>query len=118
MKLREISDARLLIILVVSSMIGCGAHTASIKSLLDDPASHDGKTVRITGEVTENVGALGYGAYRVDDGTGTITVLTKMGGAPRKGATVDVKGQFESAFTLGSTSLAVIQEKSRKAAEE
>lgn len=89
--------------------------TKPIKELLDDPGRFDGKTVRIAGEVTQAAGALGVGAYQVNDGTGTLTVVNETGsGAPRVGAKVAVEGTFRSAFTLGSTSLAVLVEKERK----
>ncbi|MGQ0702420.1 MAG: hypothetical protein ACT4PM_04715 [Gemmatimonadales bacterium] len=89
--------------------------TKTIKELLDDPGRYDGETVRIVGEVKGSVGGLGFGAYQVDDGTGTLTVVTDQGGAtPRTGARVAVEGEFESAFTLGDRTLAVLQEKKRR----
>ena len=94
-------------------LVGCpGARP--IRELLDDPSRFDGKTVRIAGEVKEAAGALGYGAYKVDDGTGSITVVSQGGGAPRVGAKVGVEGTFRAAFTLGTTSVAVILEKQRR----
>jgi hypothetical protein len=101
------------LICLVGLIAGCGG-TQKIKNLLDDPAQFDGKTVQVSGEVTENVGAMGYGLYVVDDGTGVITVLAKQGGAPRQGAKISVKGMFRSGFTFGSTSMAVIEEEKRK----
>jgi hypothetical protein len=89
--------------------------TKPIKELLDDPGRFDGQTVRIAGEVTQAAGALGYGAYQVNDGTGTLTVVNETGsGTPRVGAKVGVEGTFRSAFTLGSKSVAVLLEKQRK----
>ena len=41
--------------------------------LLDDPARFDKQTVNVAGDVEEAAGVMGYGAYRVNDGTGTIT---------------------------------------------
>lgn len=93
-------------------LLGCRS-TMQIKTLLDDPARFDGKTVRIEGEVTESLGVLSRGAYRVDDGTGTLTVVSESGGAPRTGAEVGVEGRFEALFTLMSESLAVIREQRR-----
>lgn len=87
--------------------------TMSIGELLDDPGRYDRETVRIKGEVTESVGALGQGAYRVDDGTGIMNVLSRGRGAPREGAEVGVEGEFRSVFTLGATSQAVILEERR-----
>lgn len=89
--------------------------TKPIKELLDDPSRFDGKTVRIAGEVKESIGALGFGVYQVNDGTGTLTVVSRAGnGTPRVGATVGVQGEFRSAFTLGTQSLAVLMEDKRR----
>jgi hypothetical protein len=90
--------------------------TTPIKKLLDDPGQYEGKTVRIAGDVKTSIGALGYGAYEVDDGTGRIPVVMQSGGGtPRVGARVGVEGEFRSAFTLGTRSVAVLMEKRRKA---
>jgi hypothetical protein len=96
------------------SLTSCSSHVTSIKTLMTDPSSYDGKTVQVEGAVTSNVGALGFGAYQVDDGTGTITVVTTTGGAPREGAKVAIEGKFRSGFTLGDKSAAVIMEENRQ----
>jgi hypothetical protein len=94
-------------------LAGCDEETTSIKTLLDDPARFNEKTVRIAGEVKDSAGALGIGTYEVDDGTGNIRVVTKSGGAPREGARVGVEGTFHSAYTVGDDTMAVINEKQR-----
>jgi hypothetical protein len=95
-------------------LVGCPGATP-IKRLLDDPSRYEGKTVRIAGEVKESIGALGFGAYQVDDGTGRLTVVVEGGGGtPRTGAKVGVEGTFRSAFTLGTKSVAALIEKQRK----
>ena len=93
-------------------LAGCASVTP-IGRLLDDPSHYDGKSVRIEGEVKEAAGGLGMGAYRVQDNTGTLTVVSETGGSPRTGAKVRVKGIFQALFTLGSRSLAVLREQSR-----
>ena len=86
-----------------------------ISELLDDPARFDGQTVRIAGEVQESIGMLGVGIYQINDGTGTMTVVSKAGnGTPRVGAKVGVEGEFRSAFTLGSLTGAVLVEQKRR----
>jgi hypothetical protein len=92
---------------------GCRGGVTPIKTLLDDPARFDGQVVRIAGEVGLSAGALGYGAYQVNDGTGTLSVVSQGGGAPREGAKVGVEGTFKAVFTLGSQSAAVLMEKQR-----
>lgn len=88
-----------------------------IRKILDDPSHYEGKTVRIAGDVTESVGALGYGVYQVKDGTGALTVVnqTGTGGVPRSGAQVAVEGTFRSAFTVGNKTVAVLLETKHKA---
>jgi hypothetical protein len=103
----------LVVLASVLLFAGCRTATTSVKTLLDDPGRYDGKTVQISGEVTGAVGVLGYGGYRVDDGTGSILVVTKTGGAPREGAKVGVEGVFRSGFTLGAQTAAVIEESRR-----
>jgi hypothetical protein len=94
-------------------LAACNTKTTSIKTLLADPGKYDGKTVRIAGEVGQSIGALGFGAYEVNDQTGTISVVTQGGGAPTRGARVGIEGTFRAAYTLGTSSRAVIVEKKR-----
>lgn len=106
--------AAALLALAVLALAGCkGGGVTPIKTLLDDPARFDKTIVRIAGTVEESAGILGYGGYRVNDGTATIAVVTSTNGAPRTGAQVGVEGEFRSGFTLGSTSVAAIQEQRR-----
>ena len=94
-------------------VLGCKGGTTPISKLLDDPTAYDHKTVRVQGTIGEAAGILGYGGYRLDDGTGKILVITQTNGAPRTGAKVGVEGEFRSAFTLGTQSVAVIMESKR-----
>lgn len=116
-RLNEIGHwARLWLVGCVLSiaLIGCrSGGVTPIGDLLDDPSRYDGKSVRIAGDVKEAAGVLGYGTYRVDDGTGTLLVLTRSGGVPREGAEIGVEGIFRSVFTLGDISGAVLMEERR-----
>jgi hypothetical protein len=93
-------------------VVGCRG-TMEIGDLLDDPDRYDGETVRVSGEVTGSIGALGRGAFQIDDGTGRLFVVSEGGGAPREGARVGVEGEFRSVFTIGTESLAVLMERRR-----
>jgi hypothetical protein len=99
--------------LMLAALLGCRGNVIEIKMLLDDPSRYDHQTVRIAGDVGNSVGVLGVGAYQVNDGTGTLTVVTKGGGAPREGARVGVEGEFRSAYTIGTHTGAVLIEKER-----
>jgi hypothetical protein len=111
---RGVGCTAVLILVGLAVLGGCKTGgVTTIKTLLDDPARFDKQIVRIAGDVGQSAGVLGYGAYQVSDGTGTMTVVSEHGGAPREGANVGVEGEFRSAFTLGASSVAVLIEKKR-----
>ncbi|MGH7498918.1 MAG: hypothetical protein ACREL3_08715 [Gemmatimonadales bacterium] len=93
-------------------LAGCASVTP-IGELLQNSSRYNGKTVSIRGEVKESAGILGRGAYQVKDDTGTLTVLSETAAPPPTGSKVGVKGVFQALLTLGSKSLAVLQEQSR-----
>jgi hypothetical protein len=107
---RASSYASVLATLVL--LAGCASVTP-IGELLQNSSKYNGKTVKVKGRVGESAGVLGRGAYQVTDKTGTITVISEVAAPPPKGDTTGVKGVFQSLFTLGSKSLAVLQEQSR-----
>ena len=94
--------------------VGCTEKTIPIRDLAANSAGYDGKTVQVAGTVKSAAGALGYGVYQIDDGTGTMMVVTETGGAPAQGAKIGVLGVFHSAFTVGTDVVAVIVEKERR----
>ena len=112
------TTARALLALAVLAAAAAGCHgevgLSRIGTLLDDPTHYDHQVVRIAGTVTHSVGLMGYGGYTVDDGTGSLTIVSNSNGAPRDGARVGVEGEFRSAFTMGTTSAAVLLEHQRR----
>jgi len=111
--LRPRSTRLFVVAVTLLALAGCKG-TTPIKDLLDNPAAYEGKTVRVAGTVKETAGILTYGVFKLDDGTGSIAVITKVGGAPREGAKVGVEGTFRSAFTLGTETVAAIEETKRQ----
>lgn len=101
------------LLLLVWAGAGCKTEVTPISSLLSNAGAHDGQSVTVVGEVGGAAGAFGYGVYQLNDGTGTITVVTEKGGVPVKGAKVAVTGTFRNAFTVGTETVAAIQEKER-----
>jgi hypothetical protein len=108
----RISSPAIAVVVSALALAGCRA-TVPIGHLLDDPYQYEGNTVKIVGEVTGSVGALGHGAYALDDGTGTLIILSDERGVPRQGARVEVTGWFRSLFTVGSISAAMMLERHR-----
>jgi len=96
---------------LLAAVAGCASVTP-IGDLLNNASHYNGKTVRVEGEVREAAGGLGVGAYQVRDKTGTIPVVASAS-PPRTGSLIGVKGKFQSVFTIGTVSLAVLKEESR-----
>jgi len=96
-------------LVVVSSMLlaGCPPRV-NIAKLNQDPGRYAGKQISIAGRVTDSFGALGRGAFQVDDGTGRMWVVTGHYGVPETSTNVAVSGHIEQRFSFGGRSFAVI----------
>lgn len=91
------------------SLAGC-VETVSIRELLNRPGRWDHRTVHIGGLVRNSLGAMGDGLYSVDDGTGTIWVISTQG-LPGRGNHIDVVGTvFEGAEFMGRTYAVALRE--------
>ena len=109
--------SRLLVALLGALLIaGCAARGVKIAELKDQPGKYDDKKVSVTGVVTSSWGIpmVPFQLYKVDDGTGEITVVSKYGRTPSKGQRVRVKGRINEVATLGGRSIGLhIQEEDR-----
>jgi hypothetical protein len=77
-----------------------------------DPSRYRNQTVRVTGTVVNSVGLLGRGGYQVEDGTGSIYVISRSG-VPSRGSRVTVTGKvFPGAEVLGQSVGTAIRERS------
>jgi hypothetical protein len=93
---------RLLGMAVLSaSLLGLTACASkSINHILADPSRYANREVRVSGAVVESYSVASRGAYRIDDSTGQLWVVSDKG-VPRKGARVTVKGTIRDGFNLG-----------------
>lgn len=109
--------SRLAIALFSAILIaGCAARGVRVAELKDQPGKYDRKTVAVTGVVTSSWGIplVPFQLYKIDDGTGEITVLSKYGRTPAKGTRVRVKGKIGEFATFGGRSVGLhIQEEKR-----
>ena len=78
-------------------LAGCGA--MSINQVLADPAKYRNQSVTVHGTVDESASVLGRGAYRISDEGKSLWVVSN-GGAPRKGARVNVTGRLQEGYDL------------------
>jgi hypothetical protein len=94
-------------LLVSLFLIGCPTQT-TIAEINRDPARYTNKEVTITGTVSDSMGALGRGAFQVDDGTGRMWVLSENYGVPSNGAKVSVTGRIQQGISFGGRSFATV----------
>jgi hypothetical protein len=70
----------------------------SIADIEANPGRYQDKEVAIAGVVRDSYGIsipgtrMGGGAYKIDDGTGSMWVIVADGAVPQKGAQIGVKG--------------------------
>jgi hypothetical protein len=84
--------------------------TSPINKILENPRDYAGRTVTISGEVTEVFSLFVIKYFIVKDKTGQIVVVTERP-LPNVGAKIVVKGTVEEAFSIGDKRLIVIVEK-------
>jgi hypothetical protein len=83
----------------------------SISKINADPGRYRDKDVAVAGRVTDSYGVLGTGAYEIDDGSGTIWVVTRRG-VPARGSEVGAKGRVRTGFSFSGKSFGTVLEES------
>ena len=91
------------------ALAGCalGVRNADVADLKYNPGRYYDKTVSIDGVVTSAWGIplMPFKLYKVDDGTGEMTVVAQDGRTPTRGARVRVKGKVSEVATFGGQSI-------------
>ena len=100
--------ASVLAVIAAGIVAGCAFGTRRIADIKDDPARYSDRSVSIEGTVTSAFGGsfIPIQYYRVDDGTGEITVVADSArGLPHRGARVRVSGRVEELAAFGDRSI-------------
>jgi hypothetical protein len=100
------SFVRLAAVLVAGALLsGCAltVRRPSVAELQYNPSRYYDRTVAVEGVVTSSWGLpfMPVRMYRVNDGTGEMTVLSQGGRVPPRGARVQVKGRVSEVATFG-----------------
>jgi hypothetical protein len=93
--------------LVLGAAAGCAARSASIADIKYNPGRYHERTVTVQGVVRDawNVPLVPLRAYRIEDRTGDVMVLSQSGHVPPRGARVQVTGRVEDVAALGGRSI-------------
>lgn len=92
----------------LSLVAGCAFSThPKIADLKYNPGRYQNRTVTVDGVVTSSWGVplIPIKLYKIDDGTGEVTVVANNGRVPTRGARVRVKGRVEDFATFGGQSV-------------
>jgi hypothetical protein len=93
--------------LALALLAGCATTHPKVADLKYNPGRYQNHSVTVDGVVTSSWGIplVPFKLYKVDDGTGEVTVLSQDGRVPSKGAHVSVKGRINEFAQFGGHSL-------------
>jgi hypothetical protein len=90
-----------LVVLLSAAFIGSACAARSVNDVMADPGRYRNRDVNVAGEVTESLGVLGKGFFKLQDESGSLWVYTSRG-LPRKGARVSSKGTIRDLASIDS----------------
>jgi hypothetical protein len=95
------------LVLTLTSGCALSLRNASVAELNRNPGRYHDRTVNIDGVVTSSWGLplVPFRFYKVDDGTGEISVLSQSSRMPARGERVRVKGRVNEVAVLGGRPL-------------
>ena len=93
--------------LALALLAGCATTHPKVADLKYNPGRYQNHSVTVDGVVTSSWGIplVPFKLYKVDDGTGEVTVLSQDGRVPSKGSRVSVKGRINEFAQFGGHSL-------------
>ena len=92
------------VLFVIAATSACAlSRSPRIADLKMNPGRYQDRSVNIEGVVTTSWGVplAPFRMYKVDDGTGEVTVLSQSSWMPTRGARVKVKGRVDEIAVLG-----------------
>ena len=102
MRLSRFHNARVcLLALLSAACIASACAARSVNDVMADPGRYRNRDVTVAGEVSESVGVLGKGFFKLQDESGSLWVYTSRG-LPRKGARVSSKGTIRDLASIDS----------------
>ena len=103
-----------IILAMILPLTGC-SRTDQIADIKANPSQYEGRTVNIEGYVSNTlwIALAGRGAYQVDDGSGSIWVVTGQQ-PPEKGTQIAATGTVSPGFELGGSGLGTVINETRR----
>jgi hypothetical protein len=111
--LRIVSSFGLILVIVSTLLLTACPPSPSIAEIERNPGKYSGKEIVVHGNVDQTFGVLGTGAYRLNDGTGSIWIMSQGFGVPGRGANVHVAGTLVQGASLGGRNLGLALRQTR-----
>jgi DNA/RNA endonuclease YhcR with UshA esterase domain len=107
MVMRQVMWRGLVVVALGVATTACALRSPEIGEIKDNSARYLDHKVVVRGTVTSawNVPFMPFALYKVDDGTGELTVISRETRTPRKGAQVRVTGKVQDVAALGDRSI-------------
>lgn len=95
------------LLLITSVAAGCAARVPHIDDLKSNPGRYYDRSISLEGVVTSSWGVplVPLKVYRIDDGTGELTVISRNDRVPTRGAHVRVRGRVGEVAVFGGQSI-------------
>lgn len=100
-RMKQLHRAVVVAVLSVSALASAACASRTVNQVLADPSRYRDREVRLSGAVVDSYSFVNRGAYRIDDGTGQLWVVSDKS-VPRTSARVTVTGTIREGFNLGS----------------
>jgi hypothetical protein len=85
--------------LLVAVALPLAACATAVNHILADPSRYRNRDVTVSGRVVDSASVAGRGAFRIEDRTGSLWVVSDVG-VPRRGAHVKVRGRIHDTFDV------------------
>jgi hypothetical protein len=94
-------------LVALTSACAVSLRNPDIADLQRHPGRYQDRTVSVSGVVTSSWGLplVPFRMYKIDDGTGEVTIVSQNTRMPAKGEHVRVKGRVEDVAMLGGRAL-------------
>jgi hypothetical protein len=104
------------ILLVTAGMLLLAACPPRVRvaDINHDPGRFAGREVTVAGRVVNSFGAMGTGAFEIEDETGKLWVFSERYGIPGRDARIAVTGRIEQGFSFGGRNFATVLRETRR----
>jgi hypothetical protein len=92
---RSLAALAVPVLIVCTLLLSACPPRENIAAINRDPGRYAGREITVGGRVVESIGALGFGFFKIDDGSGQLWVYSQNFGTPSNGSKVGVVGRLD-----------------------